>query len=204
MSNDDLLVVGKITGCYGIKGWVKVHSYTAPPDTMFSFDDCYVKRRGETEAIAFDASRAHGKGQVAHIAGVDDRTLAEAFKGLEIWASESALPALEDGEYYWRQLQGLQVWCLDDTQGSEEDVEQRVLLGTVDYLIETGANDVLVVKACEGSVDERERLIPYLPGNTVTRVDLEGALMEVDWFVDEYAHDDVLDRQQEEQEGRGA
>jgi 16S rRNA processing protein RimM len=177
MSDDDLLVVGKITGCYGIKGWVKVHSYTDPPENIFSFGRWRVKRRGEVAAIEFDASRPHGKGQVAHIAGVDDRTLAESFRGLEIWAPEDALPALEEGEYYWRQLEGLQVWCLENGD--------RVLLGEVDYLIETGANDVLVVKACEGSVDERERLIPYLPGDTVTRVDLDEALMEVDWFVDE-------------------
>jgi len=183
MSNGDWLVVGKITGCYGIKGWVKVHSYTDPPENIFSFGDWQVKRRGGFEAIEFDSSRAHGKGQVAHMAGVDGRTEAEAFKGLEIWAPEGALPALDEGDYYWRQLQDLQVWCQDGDAESDE----RVLLGTVDYLIETGANDVLVVKACEGSVDERERLIPYLPGDTVTGVDLDAARMEVDWFVDEDA-----------------
>ena len=97
--------------------------------------------------------------------------------GLEVSVPDSALPVLEDGEYYWRELQGLQVWCRNG--------EGRVLLGTVDYLIETGANDVLVVKACQGSIDKRERLIPYLPGDVVTRVDLEEGLLEVDWFLDE-------------------
>ena len=58
-------------------------------------------------------------------------------------------------------------------------------LGTVTRLLETGANDVLVVKACAGSVDTRERLIPYLPGDTIIRVDLEAAVIEVDWFLDE-------------------
>jgi len=62
---------------------------------------------------------------------------------------------------------------------------EGVELGQVSHLFETGANDVLVVKACEGSIDKRERLIPYLPGATVTRVDLEEALIEVDWFLDE-------------------
>ena len=114
---------------------------------------------------------------MAHIAGVDDRTLAESYKGLEVCIPESALPALPEGEYYWRDLQGLQVWC--------QEGERRVLLGVVDYLIETGANDVLVVAACEGSLDERERLIPYLPGNSVTRVDLEEGVIELDWFIDE-------------------
>ena len=60
-----------------------------------------------------------------------------------------------------------------------------MLLGTVDYLIETGANDVLVVKASPDSIDDTERLIPYLVGDVVTRVDLEQALIEVDWFLEE-------------------
>ena len=71
----------------------------------------------------------------------------------------------------------MQVW---NRQGDD-----RVLFGVVDYLIETGANDVLVVAACEGSIDERERLIPYLPGQSVGRVDLASGVIEVDWFVDE-------------------
>jgi 16S rRNA processing protein RimM len=177
MVAEDTLVVGKITGCYGLKGWVKIHPYTESPDSFAAFGEWQLKRRGALEAVEFDAVKRQGKGLVAHIRGVDDRTLAEHYRGLEIMAPASALPALPVGDYYWRDLQGLHVWCSDGAQ--------KVLLGTVDYLIETGANDVLVVKACEGSIDRRERLIPYLPGETVTRVDLEEALIEVDWFVDD-------------------
>ena len=68
---------------------------------------------------------------------------------------------------------------------SEGGTEERVLLGTVDYLIETGANDVLVVKPSTDSIDDRERLIPYLPGDVVTRVDLDRAVIEVDWFLED-------------------
>ena len=173
----ELLVVGKITGCFGIKGWVKIHPYTENPQSFTEFGTWQLKRRGEYEAVAFDAVKPQGKGLVAHIRDVDDRTLAEQYRGLEIVVPASALPPLPSGEYYWRDLQGLQVWC--------QDGEEKVLLGKVDYLIETGANDVLVVKACEGSIDKRERLIPYLPDDTVIRVDLDEALIEVDWFVDE-------------------
>jgi 16S rRNA processing protein RimM len=174
---DGMLVVGKISGCYGVKGWVKIHPYTETPEKLLEFGAWQLKRRGVLEGVEFDLVKRQGKGLVAHIVGVDDRTLAEAYRGLEIVVPENALPALPEGDYYWRDLQGLQVWC--QTAGD------KVLLGTVDYLIETGANDVLVVKACKDSIDTRERLIPYLPGNTVTRVDLEEALIEVDWFVDE-------------------
>lgn len=174
------LTAGKITGCYGINGWVKIHSYTEPEENFFDFGSWMLKRRGSLEPVEFDQWKRHGKGMVAHIAGVDDRTLAESFKGLVIIVNEEGLPSLEEGDFYWRQLQGMQVWGREP--GSSDD---RELLGTVDYLIETGANDVLVVKACEGSIDKQERLIPYLPGDVVTRVDLEEGMIEVDWFIEE-------------------
>jgi len=181
----DTLVIGKIVGCFGIKGWVKIHSYTEPAESFFGYGKCSVKRRGD-ESLEFDAGHRQGKGLVAHIKGVDDRTLAESYKGLEITVDASELPQLEKGEFYWRQLQGLQVWCRDRDQpeGGAQDSDSPVLLGVVDHLIETGANDVLVVRACEGSYDQRERLIPYLPGDVVTGVDLEKAVIEIEWFLD--------------------
>ena len=175
--SDRRLVVGRITGCYGVKGWVKVHTYTDTPENFLGFGKWMVKRRGGPEPVEFDEGRPHGKGLVAHIAGVDDRTAAEAYRGLEVTVPARSLPALEAGEYYWHQLQGLQVWC---TEG-----EQRALLGRVDYLIETGANDVLVIAPCEGSVDDREHLVPYLPGDVVTRVDPAEGVIEVDWYIHE-------------------
>ncbi len=177
----EMLVVGRITGCFGVKGWVKIHPYTQSAENFKAFGRWQLKRRDGYEAVEFDAVNARGKGLVAHIRGVDDRTTAERYRGLDIAVPEEALPSLPRGEYYWRDLQGLQVWC----QEGEKPGEAQVLLGTVDYLIETGANDVLVVKPCAGSVDERERLIPYVPGDTVVRVDLEEAVIVVDWFVDE-------------------
>jgi 16S rRNA processing protein RimM len=174
---DGMLVVGKITGSYGVKGWVKVHCYTETPERFLGLGALQLKRRGKFEPVEFDEVKSRGRGLIAHIAGVNDRTLADSYRGLELAVPGSALPPLPEGDFYWRELQGLQVWCRDSND--------RVLLGTVDYLIETGANDVLVVKACEGSIDTRERLIPYLPGHSVIRVDLEAALIEVDWFVDD-------------------
>lgn len=176
-ATEEMLVVGKITGGYGLKGWVKIQPYTELPENFTGFGAWQLMRRGAYQGVEFDAVKPQGRGLVAHIAGVDDRTLAESYRGLEIAVPVTALPKLPEGEYYWRDLQGLQVWCQD---GSD-----RVLLGVVDYLIETGANDVMVVSACDGSIDARERLIPYLPGDTVRRVDLERAVIEVEWFVDD-------------------
>lgn len=182
---DDLLVVGKITGCYGVKGWVKIHSYTEPRENFLRFGEWRLKRRGALEPVEFDQGRSQGKGLVAHIVGVDDRNLAETYSGLEVAVPGDSLPQLEEGDYYWSQLQGLEVWCRDAANPAGEEGEERVLLGKVDYLIETGANDVLVVKASAGSIDQRERLIPYLVPNVVTRVDLAAARIEVDWFPEE-------------------
>ena len=179
-SGSSQLTAGKITGVYGVKGWVKIHSYTEPAENLFAFGAWQLKRRGSLEPVEFDEWKRHGKGMIAHIAGVDDRTLAESFKGLKIVVEADRLPALEEGDFYWHQLQGLQVWGREP--GTSDD---RVLLGTVDYLIETGANDVLVVKATKDSIDDRERLIPYLPGDVVTRVSLEEGMVEVDWYLDE-------------------
>ena len=176
-AGEETLVVGKITGCYGLKGWVKIHPYTEAPENFIRFGAWQLLRRGVFQPIEFDVLKLQGRGLVAHIAGVDDRTLAESYRGLELAVPASVLPPLQEGDYYWRDLQGLQVWC---QHGGD-----RVLLGVVGYLIETGANDVLVVKACEGSIDTQERLIPYLPGDSVKRIDLEEAIIEVDWFVDD-------------------
>jgi len=171
-----VLVVGKITGCYGIKGWVKVHPYTESPAGLLDLSDWQVKRKDGYEPLPIDSGKPHGKGLVVHISGVDDRTLAEVYRGLEIAVPDGQLPALEQGDYYWRDLEGLAVWCLNSGE--------RYLLGEVDYLIETGANDVLVVKSTDSSIDDNERLIPYLPGETVRQVDLEAATIEVDWFLE--------------------
>ncbi|GAB3279193.1 ribosome maturation factor RimM [Parahaliea aestuarii] len=173
----ELLTVGKITGCFGIKGWVKIHSYTDPQENFLKYQGWVLRRRDGSEPIEFDAGKRQGRGLVAHIRGVDDRTAAETFRGLEVAVAADSLPVLEEGDFYWHELEGLSVWCATD--------EGEVLLGRVDYLIETGANDVLVVKAGDGSIDDRERLIPYLPGDVVTRVDVEAGRIEVDWFLDD-------------------
>jgi 16S rRNA processing protein RimM len=123
--------------------------------------------------VEIDEARPHGKSYIAHIKGVDDRDQAALYTGVEIAVESSQLPALEDGEYYWRDLEGLVV--ITEYGGRE----QR--LGRVARLMETGANDVLVVAADEQSIDQRERLIPYLPGQFVKVVDLAGGELRVDW-----------------------
>jgi 16S rRNA processing protein RimM len=169
----DLLVIGKITGIFGVKGWVKVHSYTDPLENFLNYKDWLVDAREGWKRIEFDRGRRHGKGLVAHIKDVDDRSIAEAYLKSEVAIHPEQLKSLPEGEYYWNQLQGLDVWALSG--------EGRELLGSVAYLLETGANDVLVVKSSETSLDDRERLIPYLQGEVVQLIDLDAGYMDVIW-----------------------
>jgi 16S rRNA processing protein RimM len=115
-----------------------------------------------------------GKGLVAQLRGCTDRDMALRFARADIAVERSALPQLEQDEYYWHQLEGLRVYAKSG-DGS------RVLLGRVDHLVETGANDVLVVKPDTGSLDQRERLIPWVPDDVVLKVDLAQGEMLVDW-----------------------
>ena len=164
------LVVGRITGPYGVRGWVKIRSYTEPMEGLLGYREHHIRRRdGSWNAVQLEQGREHGKGLVARLRGVDDRSAAEAVVGCELGVEAGQLPPLAKDEFYWHQLQGLEVRA-----GGE-------LLGRVEHLLETGANDVLVVSPCPGSRDRRQRLIPWLPGTVVSRVDLAEASLDVDW-----------------------
>ncbi len=105
------LTAGKITGCYGIKGWVRIHSYTEPMENFLGFERWLLKGRDGLDPVVFDSGKRHGKGLVAHIEGVDDRTAAEAFKGLEVLVEAGSLPRLDEGEFYWHHTCNPTSWC---------------------------------------------------------------------------------------------
>ncbi len=178
---EGMLVAGRITGCYGVKGWVKVHPFTEAAIDLLQYPAWWLQTRDGVSPVVLDEGRVSGKGLVVHVAGVDDRDVAESLRGQTLLVRRDELPELEEEDYYWHQLENLEVWCRDP-DGPEPD---EVMLGRIHHLIETGANDVLVVKPCEGSIDERERLIPYLPESVVREVNLQTGKMSVDWFIDE-------------------
>lgn len=167
----EYVVVGKIGAPYGVRGWVKVFSFTEEMDALLDYDPWYfkdAKAGGEELPIApVTEAKTHGKGIVAKFKGCDDRDAAARLNGREIAIRRDQLPPTEAGEYYWSDLQGLEVLT---TEG--------VSLGKVDHLLETGANDVLVVKG------DRERLIPYVTGPIVKKVDLAAGTLQVDWDPD--------------------
>lgn len=172
-------MVGRITSAYGVKGWVKIHSYTDPAESIFQFDRWSLESNATSRAateITVAEHRQHGKGFVARIKGIENRTAAEAICQRAIFVNTEALPALPEGEYYWQQLIGLHV--ISNHEGAQE-----ILLGKISSMLETGANDVMVVSPCDGSIDQRERLLPYVDVY-VLKVDLDNNQMLVDWDPD--------------------
>ncbi|MFO7592737.1 MAG: ribosome maturation factor RimM [Pseudomonadota bacterium] len=167
-SNDDYIVVGRISGLYGVRGWVKVYSHTRPRESIFGYSTWHLSMNGEWRAVALEDGRAHGKAIVAKLKGCDDRDAAAALMNTTVAIRREQLGRAAPGEYYWADLQGLKVSNLDD-----------VALGTVSHLLETGANDVLVVKQ-----GRTERLIPFVQGRFVTDIDLDSGEMTVDWDPD--------------------
>lgn len=169
---EDLVVLGKIGSVHGVRGEVKVYSYTDPLDNLLDYRHWTLTRDGEVRQVELASGRLHGKLLTAKIKGLDDREEARGYNGFLICVPRSQLPELADEEYYWYQLEGLKVINQDEQ-----------LLGTVDHLLETGANDVLVVKPCAGSLDDRERLLPYTE-QCVLKIDLAAGEMRVDWDAD--------------------
>lgn len=167
-SPEQYVVMGKLTSSYGVKGWLRVYSWTSPIEGILDYDTWLVEHNGQRTAMTLDGGQRHGKGLIVRLDGVDSREAAENLAGATIWLKTAELPALEDDEYYWYQLEGLNV-----------RTSEGVALGRVAYLFETGANDVLVVRG-----EDRERLIPFLPDDVIQQIDLEGGIMTVDWDPD--------------------
>ena len=152
-STPEMLVVGRITTVFGIRGWLKVFSYTENVESIFDYQPWWIDLPGGLKQLVADDFKRHGDGLVVHLQGVDDRDVARTWCQHNILVAKNLLPSLTNAEHYWHQLVGLQVFCQD--QGTESR------LGVVDSLLETGANDVLVVIGDTDSIDREERMIPY-------------------------------------------
>ena len=159
------VILGKITGAQGVQGWLKVYSYTRPAENIFQYTHWDLQQGssayGRRTVLEY---RHQGKKLVVKLEGVENRTQAEELAGYEIAVSQNELPDLE-GEYYWRDLIGLTV---RDTRGN--------VLGEVVDLMETGSNDVLLLKDSEG----KSLAIPWLP-EVVIEVNTEQSLLIADW-----------------------
>ena len=159
------VLLGKIVGVHGVRGELKLESYTEPRARIFDYRPWLLRSAVGELSEEGARGREQGKGLVAVLPGVADRDAALALVGTEIWVPRAALPAPAPGEYYWSDLEGLEVVNLEG-----------IALGRVSHLVATGANDVLVVR--DG---DRERLVPFVIDDFVTDVDLERQRITVDW-----------------------
>lgn len=163
---EDLVVMGRITVPYGVRGWVNIQPHTEYLDGLFDYPEWWIEAEGVWREFSVEEAKVHGDHLVAKLEGVLDRDQAFRLKGKLIAVRREELPEPEEGEYYWSDLVGLEVENL-----------QNVKFGRIAELFETGANDVMVVKG------ERERLIPFID-QVVQEVDLAGKRMLVDWDAD--------------------
>lgn len=169
----EFVSLGRIGSPYGVKGWFKLVSHTQPRENILGYRHFTGVVNGVSRILEMDEAKVHGKGLVAHLVGIDTPEDARLVTGMDLMVSLSELPELGSDDYYWHQLKGLKVV---NVAGQ--------LLGRIDCLMETGANDVMIVKPCDGGLDKHQRLIPWLPDRVVLKVDIESNTVQVDWEAD--------------------
>jgi 16S rRNA processing protein RimM len=158
--------MGWIVAPFGVKGWVKLKVFTEAPDGLLNYPAWWLGTANGWQKYEVTEAEFHAKGLVVRLEGVFDRTGAEALSGMNVGVPREAFPEPEADEFYWSDLIGLDVVNRQDEP-----------LGKIEGLLETGANDVLVVQG------ERERLIPYV-ASTIVAVDLQSRRVIVDWHSD--------------------
>ncbi len=157
------LLIGKINGFFGIKGWVKIFSYTEPKVNILSYQPWWLFEDDSWKSYKILDGREQSKTIVVQLEGVNDRNQSQKFIGRDIYIDKSQLPELTDGQFYWHELTGFHVINLE-----------KVELGKVDYLVDTGANHVLVVKG------DKEHWIPYIEPFLVS-IEKDTKKIIVDW-----------------------
>ncbi|MBA6223353.1 ribosome maturation factor RimM [Colwellia sp. MB02u-18] len=165
------VTLGKVGAVYGIKGWLKIHSFTDDQEAILDYFPWSLKLGDKIQSVDITDWRKHNNGLVVKVAGIDDRDVAQKLVGSEIFVSEEALSDLPEGEFYWRDLIGMAVVT-----------DKGYDLGRVSDIMETGANDVLVVKAnLKDGFGKKERLIPYLMDQVILSISAEDKQICVDW-----------------------
>lgn len=156
--------MGRLGAARGLKGWLRVNSYADPPQQLQDYRHWSLLVNGQCRDVALRRLRSTPNGLICLLEGIETREAAEALRGAEIRVDRADMPPAGEDEWYWADLEGLAVRNL---QGEP--------LGTVRGLMETGANDVLIVDG------DRRRLIPFLPGSRVREVNLAERRLVVDW-----------------------
>ena len=162
------LIVGRFGGAYGIKGWVKLFSHTEPAENILSYKGLWIQTGSDWKQLDVASAKAHGQGFIIKVNGYDDRDKAAELTSRDVAIEKGQLPSLDENKdgYYWADLVGMTV------VNTEEET-----LGVVESLMETGANDVMVLNTNDGN----ERLVPFVSNEIVKSVDVNDQRMIVEW-----------------------
>ena len=169
-TSEEFVPVGKISGAFGVQGWMKIFSFTEPRNNILKYSPLYISRKGEWVEVKVSGGRVQGKGVVMGLVDVTDRDQVLALIGSELAIKKTQLKPTGKDEFYWSDLIGLDVVNLKDEH-----------LGQVASLLETGANDVLVVQNKE---NKTEQLIPFVMDEVVELVDMDKKVIRVNWELD--------------------
>ncbi|OED40754.1 16S rRNA processing protein RimM [Chromatiales bacterium (ex Bugula neritina AB1)] len=161
------ITLGKISAPFGVRGWTKVTSFTTPPERLLDYKKWRLVQRGGEKSLTVLQGRIHGKFLVVLFEGLSDRDDVAKLTNATVVVTREDLPPVDEGDYYWADLIGLEV---QTTNG--------IKLGKISSLMETGANDVLVISG------DRERLVPWVMDDVVVSVDLDSRFLVVDWDPD--------------------
>jgi 16S rRNA processing protein RimM len=162
------ITVGKFGAPHGINGYVRLHSFTSPMDNILNYTHLKIKKGNTHQPIEITVTQIRSKDMVVKVEGVDDRNKACELTHCEILIDKSQLADLSEGEFYWHQLIGLTVLNRNNEK-----------IGVVEDLLETGSNDVLIVKKADG----KKTLIPYLKDHFIDKIDLDNKTIFVDWDI---------------------
>ncbi len=170
-----MVVLGRLAAPFGVQGWFRLHAFGDDPLSWRVIERWRVSPDADAPAERWTTLRLAGfklqnTGPVVKFEGCDDRSAAEKLVGLYVAVPRHEMPDTDKDEYYWGDLIGLTVV---NTSGE--------CLGRIDRLLETGADDVLVVTDISGGTDKPvERLIPFVSA-VVKDVDRENAVVRVEW-----------------------
>ena len=166
MQNDKTINIGKVIGLHGVKGWLKILSFSSPPENIFNYKSLIISNKYINQIFHIEDSRKQGKKILIKLDNIDDRTSAESLKESDIYIQRSDLPQLSEDTYYWEDLLGFNVFN-----------QNNIKIGNVDSFIETGSNDVLIVK----TIKNKNILIPFIMNKSIKVVNIESHCITVDW-----------------------
>lgn len=161
------VAMGYIKGVFGIKGWLKIAADTEYPDSLLDYPEWLLSKNGKTLNVVLEAGKLVGDELQVKFEGIDDRDQAFALRGYTVEIPRDEFSPAGEDEYYWTDLVGMTVVNKDD-----------IVLGKVTNLMETGANDVLMINGEHGQI-----LIPFV-SNYIETVDTESKTITADWGLD--------------------